>query len=265
MYQELVTVVFSYLDFISDFSFIYQISLRLQDILTLQSIVNTSLLEKEYTFTNNIFIAAVMFLIIPGAVNCFSIVLADKEGGNKISFVSLPFTLSLQLSSYLLISVQNRFNGSGIILYFKLAMWPLVLMYCICAVLISVVLPILGSGLSSVLVLLAISNSEVAYHVYGISKKSYAPITLVGLVSEDLPQLVIQISYAVIANRTYELPVSSNQIFSFVFTGWNLGFTVLKKIIIDWYRDGPDSLLSKLPESFDFELVPPVKSAPVHP
>jgi hypothetical protein len=79
-----------------------------------------------------------------------------------------------------------------------------------------------------VLFLSAISNSELNFILYG-KKENKFPMTLIGLLVDDIPQFILQVAYAIVENRKYYQTLSPIQIASFVFTLLRLFFVSYKK------------------------------------
>jgi len=79
-----------------------------------------------------------------------------------------------------------------------------------------------------VLFITALSNSELNYTLFGKEENKFC-MTLIGLIADDVPQLVVQVTYAAIAFTKYHHSTTSIQIASFVFTAWKLTFVVYRK------------------------------------
>lgn len=74
-------------------------------------------------------------------------------------------------------------------------------------------------NLFSTILASTLTNSELLYYFHGEKQKeSYYLCTVGGMVVEDLPQFLIQLIFAVRANRFYGKPVNGTQWFSFAFT-----------------------------------------------
>jgi len=63
-------------------------------------------------------------------------------------------------------------------------------------------------------------------------------MTLIGLIADDGPQLVVQATYAVIAFTKYHHLTTSVPIASFAFTAWKLTFVVYRKYLDKKLRGG---------------------------
>ena len=88
-----------------------------------------------------------------------------------------------------------------------------------------------------VLFITALSNSELSYTLFGKEENKFY-MTLIGLIADDGPQLVVQATYAVIAFTKYHHLTSSIQIASFAFTAWKLTFVVYRKYLDKKLRGG---------------------------
>ena len=78
--------------------------------------------------------------------------------------------------------------------------------------------------------IIALTNSELNYTLFGKEENKYS-ITIIGLVADDGPQLVLQAIYAIIAYTKYHHLTTSIQIASFAFTAWKLTFVVYRKYL----------------------------------
>ena len=78
------------------------------------------------------------------------------------------------------------------------------------------------------LFLSAMSNSELNFTLFG-KKENKFPMTLIGLLVDDIPQLIVQIAYAIVENRKYYQKISPIQITSFAFISLRLFFVSYKK------------------------------------
>ena len=83
-----------------------------------------------------------------------------------------------------------------------------------------------------VLFITALSNSELNYTLFGKEENKFY-MTLIGLIADDGPQLVVQATYAVIAFTKYHHLTSSIQIAS-----WKLTFVVYRKYLDKKLRGG---------------------------
>lgn len=88
-----------------------------------------------------------------------------------------------------------------------------------------------------VLFITALSNSELNYTLFGKEENKFY-MTLIGLIADDGPQLVVQATYAVIAFTKYHHLTTSIQIASFAFTAWKLTFVVYRKYLDKKLRGG---------------------------
>ena len=79
-----------------------------------------------------------------------------------------------------------------------------------------------------VLFLSAMSNSELNFILFG-KKENKFPMTLIGLLVDDIPQLILQVAYAIVENRKYYQKLSPIQIASFTFILLRLFFVSYKK------------------------------------
>ena len=79
-----------------------------------------------------------------------------------------------------------------------------------------------------VLFLSAMSNSELNFTLFG-KKENKFPMTFTGLLVDDIPQLILQIAYAIVENRKYYQKISPIQIASFTFILLRLFFVSYKK------------------------------------
>ena len=79
-----------------------------------------------------------------------------------------------------------------------------------------------------VLFLSAMSNSELTFILFG-TKENKFPMTVIGLLVDDIPQLILQIAYAIVENRKYYQKISPIQIASFTFSSLRLFFVSYKK------------------------------------
>lgn len=78
--------------------------------------------------------------------------------------------------------------------------------------------------------LLAISSSELNYYFFGLPTQEYHwNSTVSGLLSEDLAQIIIQATYAIISTISFGKHISWVQWSSFAFTIWRLSFSLSYK------------------------------------
>ena len=80
-----------------------------------------------------------------------------------------------------------------------------------------------------ILLLTAISHSELTYLLYGKEENKFI-MTVVGLLVEDILEFILQVTYAVISYTKYHRPVTNIQNLSFAFTIYRVMFTVYLKI-----------------------------------
>ena len=80
------------------------------------------------------------------------------------------------------------------------------------------------------ILVLSMTNAELNYQFYGIDANYFA-MTSIGILTEDIPQLTLQIAYAVIVSSRFQTKVSTLQIISFVFTTWRTGFGLSYKVL----------------------------------
>jgi hypothetical protein len=86
-----------------------------------------------------------------------------------------------------------------------------------------------------VLFLSAMSNSELNFALFG-KKENKFPMTFTGLLVDDIPQLILQIAYAIVENRKYYQKISPIQIASFTFSSLRLFFVSYKKYTDEKHR-----------------------------
>ena len=118
-------------------------------------------------------------------------------------------------------------------------LWPVYFIHLTCTLLLSlcVSMAFFVYGFAAVgcviavngfVFVLALSNADFNFHVYGTEGKEYA-MTISGMLAEDLPQFVIQLGYAVSMANRYGQAVSTLQWVSFSFTIWRFGYSFLFK------------------------------------
>ena len=86
-----------------------------------------------------------------------------------------------------------------------------------------------------VLFLSALSNSELNFTLYGKKQNKY-PMTLAGLVYDDIPQLIVQVAYVIVEYRKYNETITPIQIASFLFMFLRLTFVIYRKNIDEKHR-----------------------------
>lgn len=100
--------------------------------------------------------------------------------------------------------------------------------------------------------LISMTNSELIFHLFADTGSNPMITSLISITLEDLPQLIIQIVYAVYVGRVNPL-----QVFSFIFTFWRMGYTVALRVSSIYSRDPvqdrPNPIASGS-EHFDFTL-----------
>jgi hypothetical protein len=110
-----------------------------------------------------------------------------------------------------------------------LAFIPCTIVLSVVMIIVSVLVCILITVITNLGIFFsAASNSELVFHFYG-QKGLYRIITMGGMFLEDVPQLLIQISYAIIAKLRYNQQVTGLQILSFAFSSWRLGYGFVLK------------------------------------
>lgn len=81
----------------------------------------------------------------------------------------------------------------------------------------------------------AISNSELNFTLYGKKENKY-PMTLIGLLADDVPQLILQVAYVIVEYRKYNQSIAPIQIASFLFMFLRLTYVIYRKYIDEKYR-----------------------------
>jgi len=121
--------------------------------------------------------------------------------------------------------------------FLALPLFPLCIIQSICYVIFTIIFVpmylciVIYFFLSNlVLFVTALSNSELNYTLYGIPKNKF-PMTAIGLLADDVLQLVAQASYAIIEYKKYHHSLKAIQIASFVLTAWKLTVVLYAKYI----------------------------------
>lgn len=109
-----------------------------------------------------------------------------------------------------------------------------------------------------VMFITALSNSELNYTLFGKEENEYY-ITVIGLVADDGPQLVVQAIYAVIAFTKYHHLTTSTQIASFAFTAWKLTFVVYRK-----YLDKKQNKIPNIRRGVAYDAIEAAINIPAH-
>jgi hypothetical protein len=101
--------------------------------------------------------------------------------------------------------------------------------------------------------MISMTNSELIFHLF--ADKNHDPFitSLISIILEDFPQVVIQVVFALTVNE-----LSSLQIFSFVFTFWRMGYTVALRIVNNCKKKVEEidrvNPIASSSERFDFTL-----------
>merc|ERR1711871_842454 len=81
---------------------------------------------------------------------------------------------------------------------------------------------------SSLLFMIALSNSELCYLFYG-DPEFFTLMTSAGVYLEDVPQFIIQVLYSIVMSLKFKQHVSAFQWISFALTFWHFGFSASYK------------------------------------
>jgi hypothetical protein len=106
------------------------------------------------------------------------------------------------------------------------------LFYCSIVALSSATALLVSDGF---IIAACLTNSELLYEFYGRPEYQFS-ITIAGVLFEDIPQLFLQMAYALLMQYEYNSSMSGLQIASFAITIWHLSFSFILKMMT---RDRP--------------------------
>jgi hypothetical protein len=92
----------------------------------------------------------------------------------------------------------------------------------------------------------ALTNSELCYHFYAPDQERYKTITMLTVLTEDIPQFTLQLAYAIICVTKLHQPLSVTQVLSFCFTFWCVGYNVSFK---NFYGIAPKPIIVEMYEA----------------
>jgi len=225
--KPLISAISAVLDFGSDIFFIAQVKYQLES-------------PTHNQFNTGVFIAAIMFVILPALLNTVALANSLFHGGWEFTFFQkIVDRIGKDMEFF-----YELWKGIGE--GFPLALFcltPLCVLHFVVAFVIGPIFYFLVAFVFGVIWMAgAMTCADIAVHASGLDEKW----VLIGALFEDIPQLCIQIAFATVNER-----LSIFQIISFVLTGWHIAFIFISMVFL---KEGEKKFKNNAMANIDFVL-----------